>query len=57
MGVEAFARSLLIIPKVLAENSGYDMQDAILLLLDEAKTSKTPVGLNVVELGVIDPIS
>ncbi len=57
MGVDAFARSLLIIPKVLAENSGYDMQDAILLLLDESKSSKTPIGLNVVELGVIDPIA
>jgi len=24
LGVEAFAKSLLIIPKTLAENSGYD---------------------------------
>ena len=32
------------------------MQDAILTLLDEAKKSKTPVGLNLTELGVIDPI-
>jgi len=25
LGVEAFAESLLIIPKILAENSGYDI--------------------------------
>ena len=30
LGVEAFARSLLIVPKCLAENSGLDVQDSII---------------------------
>lgn len=37
MGVDAFAESLLIIPKVLAENSGYDIQDTILECIDAHK--------------------
>lgn len=35
LGYEAFAESLLIIPKVLALNSGYDMQEALILMKDE----------------------
>lgn len=35
LGVEAFAQSLLVVPKVLAENSGYDVQDVILELIDQ----------------------
>jgi len=37
MGVQAFADSLLIIPKVLAENSGYDIQETIINLIDTYK--------------------
>ena len=32
LGVEAFAEALLGIPKILAENSGYDPQDTIIAL-------------------------
>lgn len=32
LGVEAFAEALLGTPKTLAENSGYDAQDAIIAL-------------------------
>lgn len=53
IGFQAFADSLLIIPKVLAENSGYDVQDSIVLLLDEYKNKKIPVGINVHEYGTI----
>ncbi len=34
LGIEAFAESLLVIPKTLAENSGFDIQEAIILLKD-----------------------
>lgn len=46
LGVEAFAQSLLVVPKVLAENSGYDVQDVILELVDEYEKNKVPVGVN-----------
>lgn len=49
MGVNAFAESLLIIPKVLADNSGYDVQETILELIDAYKSRKVPVGINVIE--------
>lgn len=55
LGVQAFAEALLIIPKVLAENSGYDVQDAIIELIDTYKAKKMAVGLNVEEFGTIPP--
>lgn len=55
IGVGAFAESILIIPRVLAENSGYDAQDAMIQLQDEFRIKGVPVGLNVSELGVISP--
>ncbi|KAG1289949.1 hypothetical protein G6F66_009064 [Rhizopus arrhizus] len=35
MGVQAFADAMLIIPKVLAQNAGFDVQDVIVALQDE----------------------
>ncbi|KAL0079892.1 T-complex protein 1 zeta subunit [Phycomyces blakesleeanus] len=35
MGVQAFADALLVIPKVLAQNAGFDAQDVIVALQDE----------------------
>jgi len=55
LGVQAFAESILVIPKILAENSGYDAQDAVILLMDEYKKRKVPVGLNLWEMEVISP--
>lgn len=55
LGVEAFAESLLVIPKVIAENSGYDVQDTILELIDEYKEKNVPVGINTVDKGTISP--
>lgn len=46
LGVEAFARSLLVIPKTLAENSGFDVQDSIIKMEDEQERCELPVGLN-----------
>eukprot|EP00731_Ephydatia_muelleri_P023039 Em0015g622a len=45
-GVKAFAEALLIIVKVLAQNSGFDPQDTIVKLLDEYNKAKQPVGIN-----------
>ncbi|KAI0063557.1 chaperonin-containing T-complex zeta subunit Cct6 [Artomyces pyxidatus] len=35
MGIQAFADALLILPKTLAQNGGFDVQDAIVALQDE----------------------
>mmetsp|Transcript_35990 Transcript_35990/g.57566 ORF Transcript_35990/g.57566 Transcript_35990/m.57566 type:complete len:499 (+) Transcript_35990:423-1919(+) len=49
LGVQAYADALLIIPKCLAENSGFDLQDTI-IALEEAYTAdpNNPVGLDIV---------
>lgn len=49
LGVEAYAEALLIVPKTLAENSGFDVQDCILKLIDERDDSDCAlaVGLDV----------
>ena len=53
-GVEAFAEAMLVIPKTLAENSGYDAQDVCIALADEvAKGNK--VGLDVPTGEPFDP--
>jgi len=44
--VQAFAEALLVIPKVLAVNSGFDAQDSLVKLTEAARGGK-PVGLDV----------
>jgi len=46
LGLEAFAQSLLVIPKTLAENSGLDVQEAILKVEEEQERSEQAVGLD-----------
>lgn len=46
LGVEAFAEALLVIPKMLAANSGFDQQDVI-IKLEEAFESGLVVGVDV----------
>ncbi len=46
LGVEIFAKALLIVPKVLIENSGLDMQDKLLMLLAEYERKKLSVGID-----------
>merc|ERR1711988_2058360 len=47
LGVQAFADALLVIPKVLAENGGYDPNDTVLKLEDMmAKQTEGYVGLD-----------
>lgn len=47
LGVKAFADALLVIPRTLAENSGFDQQDTLLKLLEAYDTKKVPVGLDI----------
>jgi len=47
LGVLAFADALLIIPKVLAQNSGYDQQETIVKLQEEYVSAGQPVGLDI----------
>ncbi|XP_073830597.1 chaperonin containing TCP1 subunit 6 [Musca autumnalis] len=62
LGIQAFAEALLVIPKNLAINSGYDAQDTIVKLTEEDRLNPDPVGLDLstgepmkpVDLGVYD---
>ncbi|CAD1468194.1 unnamed protein product, partial [Heterotrigona itama] len=47
LGVQAYAEALLIIPKTLAVNSGFDAQDTIVKLLEERSTLGEAVGLDI----------
>ncbi|KAL2765401.1 T-complex protein 1 subunit zeta-2 isoform 2 [Daubentonia madagascariensis] len=46
LGVQAFADALLIIPKVLAQNSGYDPQETLVKVQAEHLESKQLVGID-----------
>jgi T-complex protein 1 subunit zeta len=47
LGVEAFANAMLIIPKALAENSGFDVQESIIKIEEEQEREEgAAVGLN-----------
>ncbi|KAM5273462.1 LOW QUALITY PROTEIN: T-complex protein 1 subunit zeta-2 [Ctenodactylus gundi] len=46
LGVQAFADALLIIPKVLAQNSGYDLQEALVKVQTVHSESKQLVGID-----------
>lgn len=46
LGVQAFAEALLVIPKCLAVNSGFDAQDTIVKLEKASMESPEPVGLD-----------
>lgn len=47
LGVQAYAEALLIIPKVLAQNSGFDQQDTIVKLQEEYLAAQQPVGIDI----------
>jgi len=49
LGFEAFAESLLVIPKTLAANSGFDVQDSIIQLIAAYRKEKVPVGIDVLQ--------
>jgi len=49
LGYEAFAESLLVIPKTLAANSGFDIQDTIIQLIAAYRKEKIPVGIDILQ--------
>ncbi|KAJ5156021.1 hypothetical protein N7492_008824 [Penicillium capsulatum] len=55
-GVEAFADALLIIPKILASNSGHDVQDSLAAMRDELSQGEKCVGLNLETGDPMDPV-
>lgn len=56
-GVRAFADALLVIPKTLASNSGYDPMDSLVKLREEFKNSDgTPVGLDIATGEALNPV-
>jgi T-complex protein 1 subunit zeta len=56
LGVEAFAQSLLVIPKTLAENSGLDVQESVIKIEEEQERSEgAAVGLDLTTGEVILP--
>ncbi|KIY66887.1 T-complex protein 1 zeta subunit, partial [Cylindrobasidium torrendii FP15055 ss-10] len=54
MGVQAFADALLIIPKTLAANGGYDVQDVVVALQEEQAEGNT-VGIDLNSGEPFDP--
>ncbi|KIK98347.1 hypothetical protein PAXRUDRAFT_823952 [Paxillus rubicundulus Ve08.2h10] len=54
MGVQAFADALLIIPKTLAQNGGFDVQDVVVALQDEQSEGNI-VGLDLQSGEPFDP--
>jgi len=62
LGVQAFADAVLVIPKTLALNAGFDQQDVIIKLLQEYNASNQAVGIdlnsgepiNPTDLGIFD---
>merc|ERR1712241_421625 len=46
LGMQAYAEGMLVIPKVLAQNAGYDPQDVMVTLTSEAGESGQPVGVD-----------
>lgn len=46
LGVAAYAEALLVLPKVLAANSGFDVQDTIVKLQEESRLNPEPIGLD-----------
>ncbi|XP_030379405.1 T-complex protein 1 subunit zeta [Scaptodrosophila lebanonensis] len=62
LGVQAFADALLVVPKTLAINSGYDAQETIVKLTEEDRLNPELVGLDLstgepmkpVDMGVYD---
>merc|ERR1719374_120500 len=54
LGIQAYADGLLVIPKVLATNAGYDAQEVIVKLLEEGAVNPT-VGVDCDSWEVIVP--
>ncbi len=47
LGIQAFADAVLIVPKVLAQNAGFDPMETILKLQAEATRAEQTIGLDI----------
>jgi T-complex protein 1 subunit zeta len=47
LGVHAFAEALLVVPRTLAQNSGFDCQDTLLKVQEAHLKDKKPFGVDV----------
>jgi len=58
LGMKAYAEGMLVVPKVLSQNAGYDPQDTIVTLQQEAGESggKVPVGVDCSSGEAINPV-
>lgn len=48
LGVQCFADALLVIPRTLAENSGFDAQETLLKVMEAHEKTKEPYGVDVI---------
>lgn len=55
-GVQAFADALTVIPKTLAQNSGFDQQDVMVKLIHEHAANNLVVGLDLTSGEAINPV-
>ncbi|KAG5886879.1 hypothetical protein JTB14_024736 [Gonioctena quinquepunctata] len=55
LGIAAYAEALLVIPKTLAVNSGFDAQDTIVKLQEESRLNPDPIGLDLTSGEPINP--
>lgn len=56
-GIQAFIDAILVIPKVLIQNAGFDQQDCLVALQDAYLAKQTAVGIDLSNGDVFDPIS
>nr|QBH73705.1 chaperonin [Eurycantha calcarata] len=56
LGVQAYAEALLVIPKTLAVNSGFDVQETIVKLQEESRATNDPIGLDVNSGEALKPV-
>lgn len=56
LGVQVFAEAMLVIPKVLAQNGGFDPQDTIVALQDECQAGHV-VGVDLSTGDPLDPMT
>jgi len=57
LGVTAYSEALLIIPKTLAQNGGFDVTDSILSLQQEGDETDDPVGLDLKSGQPMNPVT
>eukprot|EP00918_Siedleckia_nematoides_P095400 GHVU01209472.1.p1 GENE.GHVU01209472.1~~GHVU01209472.1.p1 ORF type:complete len:534 (+),score=138.40 GHVU01209472.1:160-1761(+) len=57
LGVEVFATALLVIPKALIKNSGFDQQDVLLEVMDAYEKTGRPTGVDVYAGTPLSPVA